>query len=1226
MFNKILQWNCRGLKSNFNEILLLLTTLNPAILCLQETFLKENDTFDFKGYKSYNHIHTMCDKAAGGSTILVDSRIPHSKINLNSELQAVAIRVTLHKVMTICSVYLPPNSNIHKSTLNDLVEQLPTPYIIVGDFNGHNPLWGCSDYNNMGKTLEDFITENDICLMNNKMATYLHPATGHYSSLDLALCHPSLYLDYSWGVHDDLCGSDHFPIILNNESVNLNDNTTYWRMNRANWELFSIFCNEELNSSTFENADDKIHSFSKLLHSIAVKCIPKTSAKSKRNKPWFNEECKRAIRKRRAALKKFNIKPTSANLNDFRNERAKSRKIIKQAKRKSWQKFISGITSKTTAKNVWSAIRKISGKVSNNTVNHLKTNNSVITNKKDISDTLAKGFAQNSSSENYSKEFQNVKQREEKQKINFKSNNSENYNQPFSLRELREALEKSHDTAAGPDDIPYQFLKHLPHASLQLLLSIYNEIWFSGDVPDSWKNAFVIPIPKQGKDPTDPTSYRPIALTSCICKTLERMINTRLVWYLESNNLLTEFQSEFRNQRSTLDHLVRFETFIRDAFIKKEHLVAVFFDLEKAYDTTWKHGILKDLGDLGLKGRLPTFINSFLSDRNFQVKIGSTLSSVYKQEQGVPQGSILSVTLFNIKINSIVKTLNPGVDCSLYVDDFLICYRSKHMNTIERQLQQCLNKLQTWSNKNGFKFSSTKTNCVHFCQKRSVHNDPELFLNNIRIPVVKETRFLGIIFDNKLSFIPHIKYVKTKCLKALNLLKFLSHTDWGADRKVLLQLYRSLVRSKLDYGSIVYGSARRSYLQMLDAVHHQGLRLALGAFRTSPVESLYVEANEPSLYLRREKLTLQFVSKVKSNPKNPAYDTIFKPKYEHLYERKPNAIKPFGLRILELIQSSNIDLNKVIENNVFEFPLWQLKSPNVDLSFNNNNKSKTNPLELHLKFLEMRDRKYSDYIEIYTDGSKADSYVGCASISKFHRLKQKLHPESSIFTAEIQAVNLSLDFISEHTGSKFVVFTDSLSVLQSIKSINLTNPHIRKLLMKLNEISTDKHIVFCWLPSHVGIRGNEDADKCAKSVSDLTEADICIPHFDFKSCINRYILSKWQTSWDCTIDNKLHSIKPTVGISNSFSRDNRREDVALTRCRIGHTRITHSYLLQRENQPECVPCQEPLTVKHILLDCIDTNQIRYKYYNVNTMFDLFRNVSDSKLVCFLNEIGILKRL
>ena len=191
-------------------------------------------------------------------------------------------------------------------------------------------------------------------------------------------------------------------------------------------------------------------------------------------------------------------------------------------------------------------------------------------------------------------------------------------------------------------------------------------------MPKSWKEATIIPIPKPSKDNTNPNNYRPIALTSCICKTLELMINVRLVWYLEKNSIITEFQSGFRHQRSTNDHLVRLETFIREAFIKKEHLVAVFFYLEKAYDTTWKYGIMNDLHEIGLKGRLPIFVQNFLSNREFKVHVGSTLSKAHNQEQGVPQGSILSVTLFSLKINNIVKCLNPGVDCSLYVDDFLI--------------------------------------------------------------------------------------------------------------------------------------------------------------------------------------------------------------------------------------------------------------------------------------------------------------------------------------------------------------------------------------------------------------------------------------------------------------------------------------------------------------------------------------------------------------------------
>ena len=134
-----------------------------------------------------------------------------------------------------------------------------------------------------------------------------------------------------------------------------------------------------------------------------------------------------------------------------------------------------------------------------------------------------------------------------------------------------------------------------------------------------------------------------------------------------------------------------------------------------------------------------------------------------------------------------------------------------------------------------------------------------------------------------------ITALKAKCLKALDILKVLSSSNWGGDRTVLLNLYRSLIRSKLDYGSIVYGSARKSYLKSLDTIHHQGLRLALGAFRTSPIESLYAESNEPSLYKRREKLSLQYVTKLAANPRNSAYDCVFNPKYERFYNNKPLA-------------------------------------------------------------------------------------------------------------------------------------------------------------------------------------------------------------------------------------------------------------------------------------------------------------------------------------------------
>ena len=118
---------------------------------------------------------------------------------------------------------------------------------------------------------------------------------------------------------------------------------------------------------------------------------------------------------------------------------------------------------------------------------------------------------------------------------------------------------------------------------------------------------------------------------------------------------------------------------------------------------------------------------------------------------GVPQGSILSVTLFSIKINSLAKALNDNIEGSLYVDDFLICYRGKNLNTTERQLQLCLNQIEKWAMENGFKFSSSKTVGMYFCIKKGLHPDPELKLYTSPIKIVQETKFVGLLFDSKLN-------------------------------------------------------------------------------------------------------------------------------------------------------------------------------------------------------------------------------------------------------------------------------------------------------------------------------------------------------------------------------------------------------------------------------------------------------------------------------------------
>ena len=633
---------------------------------------------------------------------------------------------------------------------------------------------------------------------------------------------------------------------------------------------------------------------------------------------------------------------------------------------------------------------------------------------------------------------------------------------------------------------------------------------------------------------------------------------------------------------------------------------------------------MKDLHSIGLRGRLPNFISNFLSDRSFNVRIGSTLSDTFEQEQGVPQGSILSPTLFNIKINNVVKCVND-TDSSLYVDDFSIFYKSKNMENIEFRLQRCLNKVETWTTENGFKFSKTKTQCVHFCQLRGLHPDPVLNIYGLPIPVVEEAKFLGLLFDKKLSFIPHIKALKAKCLKALDVLKVLSNTNWGGDRSVLLNLYRSLVRSKLDYGSIVYGSARKSYLKCLDTIHHQGLRLALGAFRTSPVESLYAESNEPSLYTRREKLSLQYTTKLAANPKNAAHNCVFNPKYERFYNNTPSAIKPLGLRILPLLEQANISIKNVQPFSLPSKEPWTQNPPRVILDLHKNKKSEVDSHIFKTEFLEIKSA-YKHYMSIYTDGSKQDEKVACAVISPNFTDSIRLPDNSSIFTAEAKAIDIALYHIRDQPEKQFIIYSDSLSVLRSLKNLDHRNPLIQQIFRKYNYLSSFKEIVFCWLPSHTNIRGNELADLEAKSALSLSITNLRIPHSDFKSNIHQYVMNKCQSVWEEQTGNKLHELKPDFNSKCSFLGYSRQIQTKITRCRIGHTRLTHSYLLTNKQPPFCISCNEPFTVKHFLITCTEFNYIRNRYFTAKTVKELFTNTSSDKIINFLKETNLFNKL
>ena len=159
------------------------------------------------------------DKATEGVALLINKSYLFNEVHLNTLLQVVAARVTLNKVVTFCSIYLPSSDHVAKTDLINIIKQLSSPFVLLGDFKSHSPVWGKVSYNSRAQMLEDLFSEMDFCILNDGSATYIHPATGSTSALDLSICGPSLVLDHEWNIHEDLCGSYHFPVILTSNAV-----------------------------------------------------------------------------------------------------------------------------------------------------------------------------------------------------------------------------------------------------------------------------------------------------------------------------------------------------------------------------------------------------------------------------------------------------------------------------------------------------------------------------------------------------------------------------------------------------------------------------------------------------------------------------------------------------------------------------------------------------------------------------------------------------------------------------------------------------------------------------------------------------------------------------------------------------------------------------------------------------------------------------------------------
>ncbi|XP_058817570.1 uncharacterized protein LOC131680873 [Topomyia yanbarensis] len=747
----------------------------------------------------------------------------------------------------------------------------------------------------------------------------------------------------------------------------------------------------------------------------------------------------------------------------------------------------------------------------------------------------------------------------------------------------------------------------LPHDCKTQLLAAYNRLWFESAYADDWTKSVVVPIYKGKGERTNPGNYRPIFLNSCLGKVFERMVNNRLVHILESNELLHEHQYAFRKGRTTVDHLGEMDITIRHALNKNEYVQAVFLDITKAYDTTWRRLVLEKLRSWNIGGEMLRYLYKSLQKRTFRVRANGQLSEEKMMETGLCQGSVLSVTLFLVAIDTIKENLPAGVKLLLYADDVVLIASGTDQKRVTANLRKALCEIQKWQQRSGYRISAEKSVTMAFRKPKTRRSGEanKLRLNNQTIPRRNHYRCLG---TSCLQFKTHVEELKTSVQQRLLVLQSVARRNWGGDRTTLTKIYKACILEKILYAAPIVAAMSDTNTKLLETVHNRGLRAICGGFHTSPIASLQVETGIPGLRTlldqrtaiytakrmakdeQKRKQEIDITTRVEStDPEDILDDSTSNPSSGDLWDNRPaRSLNTVLDRGAEIINDLGIELPPI---NILlnpKCPPWNRTKLPVDKFLLHCLRNGASSAELSMQFANRIATRYRFYRTIYTDGSKRGSRCGYSMVTRETVIRKRINDMSSIFAAESLAIQEALSWVaSQERVGAYLICTDSLSVITALETYKIKSnwrDDIANSYRKATSKGTAVH--FCWVPSHSGLHGNERADREAKRALEQQEVlNIAIDIKEIKRVMKTASLSKWQSAWIVTRNNKLREIKNSVLPFREAVIGTRRDDVALARLRIGHTKFTHQYLLEKEDPPHCRRCNARLTVKHIVAEC-----------------------------------------
>jgi hypothetical protein len=825
-------WNAQSINS-FNkktELELFLHSKNIDILLLNETFLTSDRSFKLNGYNIHREDRNT---PHGGVAIAVKKNIKHNLLPRypTVSIENISIIISIGGIPTILtSAYCPKYSTMFKEDLKKITPNNKA-FIIGGDFNAHHTSWNCIRSNTAGNILYNYQLRSQFYIHHSNSPTrYPQDARSKPSTIDIALSNITQPIS-TLLTHDNELESDHSPVTFSLDTIPTEINKIQRiDFKRANWFIYrrkveSLIEASEMNNE-YHNEEGIDAAVQRLIDVIntAKDGLPRKTENHHLFK--ISDSTQLCIKERNKYKRLFQRCNDPVRKQLYRSITKQLSNLAKENvlldRNKNWNNFLSNLP--TGSNKFWAITKAFKGKKTQ-TIPYLTYNNKEHYADEEKVELIANNFekshtlTQQMSHSNDKKVNNFVKTLGEDYQVN---NDENTYATTDEIKCIIKAMKNN--KAPGFDGIQNILLKNLPENAISLLTKIINSCLRISYFPREFKKAKVICIPKPGKDPRLPSSYRPISLLSSIDKIIEKTILARINRYAEDNEVINKEQFGFRAQHSTIHQVKRITNIVKANKRCRQSTGMILMDIEKAFDSIWHNGLIFKLNKFGFPLYLNKLISSFLADRTFQVTLNGSLSTTKKVPAGVPQGAVLSPTLYSIYIADYKNQAN--CDIAFYADDSAIITKAKSSDVLVRRLQKGLKFCDKFYFKWKIQVNIAKTQAILFpfnkSAKRITRN--QIQNGNTQIPFSNTVKYLGIHLDRKLNFSQHINSTADRAVKCSRALYPLLCKRSFLSEKNKVIIYRTIIRTLMLYGCYIWHIAANTHKNKLQVIQNKNLK------------------------------------------------------------------------------------------------------------------------------------------------------------------------------------------------------------------------------------------------------------------------------------------------------------------------------------------------------------------------------------------------------------------